>query len=92
MLFSDSRISPRNNKMTKSHERQDTSDDEHCSLVGGKKYLNVVHGEDKISFDSSSRRGMYFDIKIFLFKKFNIVDSFYKCIHYFYFFLNAYRP
>ena len=53
--------------MTKSHERQDTSDDEHCSLVGGKKYLNVVHGEDKISFDSSSRRGMYFNMKIFLF-------------------------
>ena len=50
-----------------SHERQDTSDDEHCSLVGGKKYLNVVHGEDKISFDSSSRRGMYFNLKIFLF-------------------------
>ena len=65
MLFSDSRISSRNIMKPNSHERQDTSDDEHCSLVGGKKYLNVVHGEDKISFDSSSRRGMYFNMRIF---------------------------
>lgn len=69
LLISDSRKSPRTNMMTNSHERQDTSDDEHCSLVGGKKYLNVVHGEDKISFDSSSRRGMYFNTKILLFLK-----------------------
>ena len=62
--FSDSRISPRNNFITNSHEKQDTSDDEHCSLVGGKKYLNVVHGDDKISFDSSTRRGMYSSKKI----------------------------
>ena len=65
MLFSGSRINPRNIMMPNSHERQDTSDDEHCSLVGGKKYLNVVHGEDKISFDSSSRRGTYFNMIIF---------------------------
>ena len=50
--------------ITNLHERQDTSDDEHCSLVGGKKYLNVVHGEDKISFDSSSRRGKNWNILI----------------------------
>ena len=32
-----------------SHE----TDDE--SLVGGKKYLNVVHGDDRISFDSNRK-------------------------------------
>ena len=40
------------------HEKNETNDDEDSLLVGGKKYLNVVHGDDRISFDSS-RRGMY---------------------------------
>ena len=33
-------------------EGHETDDD---SLVGGKNYLNVVHGDDRISFDSSRK-------------------------------------
>ena len=52
MSFRDSR----DNNGTKSgqqYEKYGTDDEE--GPVGGKKYLNIVHGDDKISFDSSRR-------------------------------------
>ena len=44
-----------NNARERCEQQRPSQDVSH--LVGGKKYLNVVHAEEKIKFESSSRRG-----------------------------------
>ena len=46
-----------NNGYCIAHAAKDNQDVSH--LVGGKKYLNVVHGSEKIKFDCHHRKGNY---------------------------------
>ena len=44
-----------NNALKRCEQQRPSHDVSH--LVGGKKYLNVVHAEEKVKFESTSRRG-----------------------------------
>ena len=51
-----------NNGYYIAHATKDNQDVGH--LVGGKKYLNVVHGSEKIKFDSHHRKGNHLQCSV----------------------------